>query len=154
MIPFIIWASSPYISFVWKFFVHFIFLYILFLYTHTIKNVKQKIQYRYKFISYLSEQLSAADLWLSQSIQHRRTVERCSISVTFIYFHFCIVSQTFVVYMNVHVCIMYVSCIDTYRYIHEAIFQYMKTTWNFMYHVLKILKIIYYNLYTYMLIKF
>ena len=36
--------------------------------------------------------------------------------------------QTFVVYMNFHVCIMYVSCIDTYRYILEAMFQYMKNT--------------------------
>ena len=37
-------------------------------------------------------------------------------------------NQTFVVYMNFHVCIMYVSCINTYRYIHEALFQYMKNT--------------------------
>ena len=36
--------------------------------------------------------------------------------------------QTFAVYMNFHVCIMYVSCINTYRYIHEAIFQYMQNT--------------------------
>ena len=38
------------------------------------------------------------------------------------------VDQTFVVYMKFHVCIMYVSCINTYRYIHEAVFQYMKNT--------------------------
>ena len=38
------------------------------------------------------------------------------------------VGQTFVVYMKFHVCIMYVSWIDTYRYIHEAMFQYMKNT--------------------------
>ena len=37
-------------------------------------------------------------------------------------------NQTFVVYMKFHVCIMYVSCIDTYRYIHGAMFQYMKNT--------------------------
>ena len=30
--------------------------------------------------------------------------------------------QTFVVYMKFHVCIMYVSCINTCRYIHETIF--------------------------------
>ena len=62
--------------------------------------------------------------------------------------------QTFVVYMNCHVCIMYVSCIDTYLYIHEAMFQYMKNTWNFMYHVLRNLAIIYYCFYNYIRIKY
>ena len=44
---------------------------------------------------------------------------------------------------------MYVSCINTYRYIHEAMFQYIKNRWNFMYHVLTNLEIITYGLFNY-----
>ena len=69
--------------------------------------------------------------------------------INFILTNFTPYVQTFVVYMNFHVCIMYVSCINTYRYIHEALLQYMKNTWNFMYHVLTNLEIITYNLFNY-----
>ena len=61
--------------------------------------------------------------------------------------------QTFALYMNFYVCIMYVSCINTYRYIHEAMFKYMKNTWNFMYHVLTNLGIITNCIFNYIRIK-
>ena len=46
-----------------------------------------------------------------------------------------------------HVCLIY--SINRYRYIHDAMFQYMKNTLNFMYYVLTYLKIITYSLFNY-----
>ena len=55
-------------------------------------------------------------------------------------------NQTFVVYINFHVCIMYVLCINIYRYINEAMVQYIKIKWIFIYHVLKNLAIMFHGL--------